>query len=227
LITEDNRRILSNMNTKQRIIKTAVTLFNDQGTKAVTTNHIAAAMGISPGNLYYHFRNKEEIIRAIFEQMDVVGMEQYQKIIAKVPAGSLQAMEETFAMIQRFNWQYRFFKRELTALLLNDSQLKERYITTHRTLRAIVRHSIESSVAQGILQPMSDEELDLFVEEVWLVTLFWLNYLEVGGEQVTEAALTRGNSVVRQAVRCRLTEKGLALLENYLSSLPQDDSTTP
>jgi len=74
---------------------------------------------------------------------------------------------------------------------------------------------------------MSNEELGLFVEEVWLVTLFWINYLEVGGKQVTEAALTRGNSVVRQAVRCRLTEKGLALLENYLSSLPQDDSTIP
>ena len=215
------------MTTKERIIETAVGLFNEQGTKAVTTNHIAAAMGISPGNLYYHFRNKEEIIRAIYEQMDQVGMDNYQQIIAKVPAGSLQAMEETFAMIQRFNWRYRFFKRELTALLLSDPQLKERHTTTHRNMLSVVRHSIENSVAQGILKPMAEEELGLFVEEVWLLTLFWLNYLEVGGEDVNDTTLTRGNSVVRQAVRSRLTEKGLALLEDYLSSLSQEDSAIP
>nr|WP_320051182.1 TetR/AcrR family transcriptional regulator [uncultured Desulfuromonas sp.] len=207
------------MTTKERIIETAVTLFNEQGTKAVTTNHIAAAMGISPGNLYYHYRNKEEIIRAIYEQMDEVGMSNYQQIITRVPPGSLQAMEETFAMIQRFNWRYRFFKRELTALLLNDPLLKERHVTTHRMMLGVVRHSIENSVAQGILRPMPRQELDLFVEEVWLLTLFWLNYLEVGGEPVDSASLSRGNSVVRQAVRCRLTEKGLTLLEDYLSSV--------
>jgi AcrR family transcriptional regulator len=208
------------MTTKERIIETAVTLFNEQGTKAVTTNHIAAAMGISPGNLYYHFRNKEEIIHAIYEQMDHEGMDNYQQIIARIPPGSLHAMEETFAMIQRFNWRYRFFKRELTALLLNDPHLKERHITTHRALLAVVRHSIENSIAQGIITSMADEELGLFVEEVWLLTLFWLNYLEVGGEEVNESTLARGNSVVRQAVRSRLTEKGLALLEDYLSCPP-------
>lgn len=218
MITESIQRILPCMTTKERIIETALALFNEQGTKAVTTNHIAAEMGISPGNLYYHFRNKEAIILAIYEQMDQVGVGEYQQIIDQIPAGSLQAMEETFAMIQRFNWRYRFFKRELTALLLSDPQLKERHVTTHRAMLAVVRHSIENSVAQGILTPMVEEELGLFVEEVWLLTLFWLNYLEVGGEEVNETTLARGNSVVRQAVRCRLTEKGLALMANYLQS---------
>ncbi len=41
--------------TKQAILTTAIDLFNDKGTAAVSTNHIAEAMGISPGNLYYHF----------------------------------------------------------------------------------------------------------------------------------------------------------------------------
>ena len=206
------------MTTKERIIETAIELFNDKGIKAVTTNHIAAAMGISPGNLYYHFRNKEEIIRAIFDQMDAQGFADYDRIIADKPAGSLEAMEETFLMIQRFNWRYRFFKRELTALLLGDPVLQQKHIRVHQAMLQLVRHSLENSIAQGLLHPMPEKDLGLFVEEVWLVTLFWLNYLEVGGEAITDETLRRGNDLVRQAVKLRLTEKGRRLLSRYEES---------
>lgn len=212
LITEELLGYAAPMTTKERIIETAINLFNEKGTKAVTTNHIAAAMGISPGNLYYHFRNKEEIIRTIFDQMDAVGLSEYGTIIAEHPAGSLAAMEETFLMIQRFNWRFRFFKRELTALILDDPLLRERHIMVHKTMLQLIRHSIESSIAQGVLQQMAEDELVLFAEEIWLLTLFWLNYLEVGGEEINEEALRRGNEIVRQTVWYRLAEKGRALL---------------
>lgn len=207
--------MLSTMTTKERIIETAIALFNEKGTNAVTTNHIAAAMDISPGNLYYHFRNKAEIIRAIFDQMDRVGFDDYQQIIALYPAGSLAAMEETFLMIQRFNWRYRFFKRELTVFILNDPLLREQHIKVHQAMLQLIRHSISSSIAQGMLRSMSDDELNLFTEEIWLLTLFWLNYLEVGGEEISEKTLRRGNELVRQAVRCRMTEHGLRLMEEH------------
>ena len=200
------------MTTKERIIETAIALFNEKGTKAVTTNHIAAAMNISPGNLYYHFRNKAEIIRAIFDQMDRAGFDGYQEIIDRQPAGSIAAMEETFLMIQRFNWRYRFFKRELTMFILNDPLLREQHIKVHQAMLQLIRHSISSSIAQGMLRSMSENELNLFTEEIWLLTLFWLNYLEVGGEEITEETLRRGNELVRQTVRCRMTEQGLRLM---------------
>ena len=56
------------MKTKDRIIEASIELFNSQGERNVTTNHIASHLNISPGNLYYHFRNKEEIIRHIFSK---------------------------------------------------------------------------------------------------------------------------------------------------------------
>ena len=53
---------------QDRIIHSATELFSDQGERNITTNHIAAHLGIGPGNLYYHFRNKEDIIHSIFDQ---------------------------------------------------------------------------------------------------------------------------------------------------------------
>ena len=54
--------------TRGRILNTALGLFNEQGTAAVSTNHVAAEAGLSPGNLYYHFTDKQEIIRALHER---------------------------------------------------------------------------------------------------------------------------------------------------------------
>lgn len=200
------------MKTRDKIIETALQLFNEQGTKVVTTNHIAAAVGISPGNLYYHFRNKEDIIRAIFEQMDAYGLEQYRMILEKYQPGSLETMEQTFVMIQAYNWRYRFFKRELTSLIMNDPLLKERFLKTHHTMLAVIRQSNDYSVATGTLKPMSEREMTLFTEEIWLVTLFWLNYLEVGGEEVNDETLRRGIDLLRNLIRPQLTKKALAEL---------------
>lgn len=200
------------MKTRDKIIETAVQLFNEQGTKGVTTNHIAAAVGISPGNLYYHFRNKEDIIRTIFEQMDAYGLEQYQMILDRFPPGSLETMEQTFVMIQAYNWRYRFFKRELTSLIMNDPLLKDRFLRTHSTMLAIIQQSNDYSVATGTLKPMSEKEMALFTEEIWMVTLFWLNYLEVGGEEVNDETLRRGIDLLRNMIKPHLTKKALAEL---------------
>lgn len=200
------------MKTSDRIVEVALKLFNHRGSLGVSTNHIAAAAGISPGNLYYHFRNKEAIIRAIFDQMDAYGLEQYQAILLQHAPGTLSAMEQTFSMIQQFNWRYRFFKRELTTLITNDPLLKKRFVATNRNMLTLVRQSNEYAMATGTLVPMTESQLALFTEQVWMVTLFWLNYLDLSGEKVSAATLARGVAVLRETIRPRLSEAALKQL---------------
>lgn len=188
------------MKTKDKIIETARELFNDQGTRHVTTNHIAKELGISPGNLYYHFRDKEDIIRDIFEQLTADGIEKYQAVLQQYPPGTLESLEQTFSMIQEFNWRYRFFKRELTALIMNDPQLKERFHHVNQMQLEIIKGSILQATEQGLLRRLDPKALDLLTEEVWLVTLFWLNYLEIGGEVVNKTTLNRGNAMLRNII---------------------------
>lgn len=185
------------MTTRERIIETAIKLFNEKGTRPVSTNHIAAECGISPGNLYYHFRNKEEIIRAIFEQMTAVSVEEYGAIAAGFAPGTPEAIEATFTMIQRFNWRFRFFKRELTALVMADPLLGEQFRATNRLMLDMITTSIDLGIASGRVRPLSAEEKQHFVDGVWLTALFWVNYLEVGGEEVSAESLQRGNEVLR------------------------------
>ena len=54
--------------TQLRILQTALELFNEHGTAAVSSTRVAERSGISKGNLQYHFPNKRDIIDALFQQ---------------------------------------------------------------------------------------------------------------------------------------------------------------
>jgi len=116
------------MSNRERVLESALTLFNDQGTGAVSTNHIAEAAGISPGNLYYHFRNKEEIIRALFERLFAAWDETFQLPTDRAP--SLADLDAMITANYQLIWEYRFAYREQAVLLRNDPELRERYLSS-------------------------------------------------------------------------------------------------
>jgi AcrR family transcriptional regulator len=92
--------------TSERIVQNSLELFNQQGERSISTNHIAAHMEISPGNLYYHFPNKQAIIAVLFSE--------YESLVdsfLRPPQGRTATVEDKRFYLKELlaaMWRYRF-----------------------------------------------------------------------------------------------------------------------
>lgn len=197
------------MSTKEIILTTAIELFNAQGTAHVSTNHIAAAADISPGNLYYHFKNKEHIIRDILEHMYCA----WDAYYAVYETNTTLDFRETFRVALQLNfqlyWRYRFFYRELVALLRNDPALAARYreIRNQRFQQNLA--VIQELMAVGTIPTPSDPSvIEKALTMSWVLIDFWINHLEINGETISEEQLNRGVDLV------------MSLYDSYFGAAP-------
>src|SRR5471030_1073341 len=111
--------------TRERILELSLKLFNEIGEPNVTTTTIAEEMEISPGNLYYHFRNKDDIINSIF-----VVFEREIASMLRVPESRVPNIEDIWLYLHllfELVWRYRFFYRDLNDLLSRNRTLELRF----------------------------------------------------------------------------------------------------
>ena len=185
--------------TKTRILDAALQLFNADGTANVTTNHIAEASGMSPGNLYYHYRNKAEIVRALFARITAEWAVNYD-----VPAGvfpSIAMMETMMAGNFEIQWRYRFFFRDLTMLLAADPVLAKTY-REHRAESfvdtvSLIKLFVEAGVANS---PGDAEAIDDLGQLLWMVGDLWLVFKDIGGAPVGQAEMDQGVRMFRRLI---------------------------
>lgn len=160
--------------TKERILAASLQLFNEQGERNITTNHIAAHLDISPGNLYYHFKNKQDIIAALFNryQNRVESILQVPKDRPLQPMDKLTYIQAVFQGL----WDYRFLHRNMEPILLADPQLHARYQEFYRRCLKQVEEIFRSLSAAGILE-LSEEDIASLALNTWIVVTSWFSYL--------------------------------------------------
>jgi len=188
------------MSTRERIIDTAIELFNREGTAAVSTNHIARALGISPGNLYYHFRNKEEIIRAIYARLRPI----WERAVS-VPTDRPPTLVDLERIINehfRILWDYRFYYREMPALLRRDGELNAAYQQVRQAGLANVEGLLRIFAHEGVLIVADpDDTLPELARIIWILADFWLPFEELGEENVAGVHLERGSALILRVLR--------------------------
>lgn len=191
--------------TKSRILDAALALFNDQGTASVTTNHIAAAINMSPGNLYYHYRNKAEIVRGLFARIAGEWATNYTVQPATMP--NLQMMESMVAGNFDIQARYRFFFRDLTLLLAADPELAAAYQANRAAGIGNTKFLINLFVEAGVLTPLRDAEaLDDLAQLLWLVGDFWLVFKDTGGAEFSQADKDQGVRLFRRLLATHIKD---------------------
>ncbi|NMP16025.1 MULTISPECIES: TetR/AcrR family transcriptional regulator [unclassified Thalassotalea] len=198
------------MKTRDKIIHASIELFNEKGERNITTNHIAAHLGISPGNLYYHFRNKEDIINTIYSEYadDLISEFQHLRETEDPLDSILLYMDIVFQLISKF----RFFYSNLPVLLAKNPALKKRYSEIQRQIKQRVLHMLHSLSDAGILSIQDDEYEDLTCL-LRLTTTFWLSYLQT---QVDEEPDINDESIYDGLLKI------FALLSPYVTSDARD-----
>lgn len=162
------------MKTRDKIIQASIELFNEQGERNVTTNHIAAHLAISPGNLYYHFRNKEDIILSIYEEYArSLLLETLPRVSADLkPLDSLVLyMDSVFQTTMKF----RFFYSNLPVLLDKSPILREKYVEVQQSISERVSQLLISLRAADFID-FSDDELADIVSILRLINTFWVSF---------------------------------------------------
>ena len=191
--------------TRDRVLNAALDLFNERGSASVTTNHVAARAGISPGNLYYWFSDKNEIVRELYAQF-VAAYEQLWGAdqgdpLDLTPDEVLARLANGAALSRR----YAFLARGLLALLHADPVLAAEYRAVRKRRVAEFTDLARSWRARGVISPMDDDTAADLVQALWVIAETWLAFGELGGSYVD---VEHGTRLLRVVLRPYLTLAG-------------------
>lgn len=158
--------------TAQRIQEAALALFNRYGEPNVSTTQIAAELGISPGNLYYHYPAKDGLVNTLFEQYE-------QALAGLLPAaGDVRDVEGAwFFMHSLFEriWEYRFLYRDLNLLLSRNRRLEAGIQQTLHDQTVALSTLLARLQSSGALQIDAPDAAGLATSQVVLLS-YWLSY---------------------------------------------------
>jgi AcrR family transcriptional regulator len=171
--------------TRERILETSLLLFNRLGAPQVTTAEIADEMSISPGNLYYHFRNKDEIVGELFAAHEA----NLLPLLAD-PGERLLGVEDLWLWLHLLferMWAHRFLYRDIDALTGGDPRFAARFGALLRRCVAAVEALCRRMVAAKAMAA-PERDVAALARNAVLVATYWPSFDRVCHAQRDDAA---------------------------------------
>ena len=206
------------MNTKDNIITTANKMFNLHGTKAISTNHIAKEMGISPGNLYYHFRSKNDIIRSIANNFSDELESTFQIHLGTISdfSNNLTILFNSFFQIQQ---SYQFLFLEGVHLTKQDPKLLDYYTKLRSLIKKGYHELLFNLVKIKIMKKQSLHIIDDLLDTQWIIMWYWISHTVLDRNIYDDFQIKKGIKLSFSIIKPQLTSIGKVAFARALKVL--------
>ncbi len=160
------------MTTKEKIISSSIRLFNEHGLVNVRLQQIADDVGISVGNVAYHFYSKEAIIEKIVTQLSEILKPIFDE--HKEFPGLLD-FDTQLARYYHSLLQYSFFFTDLIELQRNyPKQFIDRQTVTNEIIQQIYNW-LSQNEKNGILKKeLRPRHYQIIAQTIWMIITFYL-----------------------------------------------------
>jgi len=185
-------------NTKEVILKTALELFNKEGLAKVTLRTIANKMGISQGNLNYHFKKREDIIDALYFQL-VHGIDEK---MSKYEDSSIGLQSLCF-------YEYRFFMLDFVQIMRENGKIKKHYLQLTKLREGQFMMLFNFLIKNNVLRKevLPNEYLFLY-KRFQILGDFWISSAAVNESRLNKKIITEYSKILNQGIFPYLTDKG-------------------
>jgi len=158
--------------TAERIIEVTLELFNRFGEPNVSTTLISAELSISPGNLYYHYPAKDELINSLFDRYEAALTDLLRA------ADNVRNVEDAwlfFHMLFELIWQYRFLYRDLNDLLSKNRRLETHFQFVLKNKQLAVK-AVLDGLSRAQAMRIDAREAEPVATSMVVVLTYWLSY---------------------------------------------------
>ncbi|UKB83088.1 TetR/AcrR family transcriptional regulator [Chryseobacterium sp. MEBOG06] len=164
------------MTTKEKILSKALELFNEKGYNNVTTRNIAAELKISAGNLHYHFRHSEDIIKILFSEL-TLKMDELLNQMKATENKTLQDLYQfTFSTSSIF-YSYRFIFVNFVDILNKIPEIKAQYEVINFNRKEEFQQIFTNLQKSAVFQTeVPDFIVDCLTEQIFIIADNWLSH---------------------------------------------------
>lgn len=161
---------------KDKIVKTGIRLFNQKGFANVSMKQIADELGMSAGNLSYHFKTKEVLLSNMYAQMSTEAVD----YILPDTYLTLHHFEEIIQKFHQHQQKYSFFFQDIVNIVRAYPVIAEQYHQATQKRFAQSKALITYYIETGRLKPESNGvSYDQLVHVIWMVTTFWASQAQI------------------------------------------------
>lgn len=202
------------MSTKKRIIAQAIKSYNSEGLTNVTSRDLAQSLEMSHGNLEYHFKTKENLLKAIYIQMKADISEVYEQIGASEDA--LVRFNELIIRLEKFHRTYSFFNLDVLEISRNYPELNKLLAQTFQVRKEQMTHFYHRFEELGYFKKELHPGIYIRLQHtVRILITFWNSQKEVLPYFETAQKATM-SSYIWDLLLPHMTEEGLITYHNIV-----------